>query len=208
MGRGMIKPLEEDDPRHGTPGGYSNHRCRCDACRSASEPYRKRYVEKHPERVKASQRAHYERNREAIIAKAKSRLTPAEKAEYDRKRRERLGDELRAKERQRRLEKGEEIRAKERARYALNPMARLTHAANRVSRERDGDFTPDQWVDLLEEFGEACAYCHARGVPLQMEHMTPLSRGGRHAKDNIVPACGGCNGRKYNRTLFEFLALT
>lgn len=28
-------PMAEDDPRHGTPNGYGNLGCRCDACRAA-----------------------------------------------------------------------------------------------------------------------------------------------------------------------------
>lgn len=35
------KPLEPGDPRHGTYSGYTNHACRCDACRAANrERYR------------------------------------------------------------------------------------------------------------------------------------------------------------------------
>ena len=31
------------EPRHGTPGGYTNHRCRCDDCRRAWAEYMRRY---------------------------------------------------------------------------------------------------------------------------------------------------------------------
>ncbi len=33
-----------------------------------------------------------------------------------------------------------------------------------------------------------------------MEHIVPLSRGGRHLWMNLVTACRGCNHRKGNRT--------
>lgn len=66
-------------------------------------------------------------------------------------------------------------------------------------------FIPD-WENLLEEFG-CCAYCHARDVPLQIEHLTPLRRGGRHHRDNIVPACRSCNKRKDSRTMLEYFGL-
>jgi hypothetical protein len=29
----------DGDPRHGTPGGYTNHRCRCPECREAQRRY-------------------------------------------------------------------------------------------------------------------------------------------------------------------------
>lgn len=32
-------PLTVDDPRHGTLSGYTNHKCRCDECRSAAREY-------------------------------------------------------------------------------------------------------------------------------------------------------------------------
>ena len=34
-------PLADDDPRHGTIGGYNNHGCRCDRCRAAIAAYRR-----------------------------------------------------------------------------------------------------------------------------------------------------------------------
>jgi hypothetical protein len=39
-GRPLILLHPNDgDPRHGTPGGYSNHQCRCDLCREANNAY-------------------------------------------------------------------------------------------------------------------------------------------------------------------------
>lgn len=40
--------LSDDDPRHGTYNGYSNHDCRCDACRAANTVY---MAEKRAERA-------------------------------------------------------------------------------------------------------------------------------------------------------------
>ncbi|MBN2125894.1 MAG: HNH endonuclease [Deltaproteobacteria bacterium] len=43
-----------------------------------------------------------------------------------------------------------------------------------------------------------CHYCH-REVGrdnLTMDHVVPLSRGGKSAKGNIVPACKECNNKK------------
>jgi len=38
--------------------------------------------------------------------------------------------------------------------------------------------------------------------------MTPLSRGGRHETENIVPACRRCNQTKNSKNLLEFAAYT
>lgn len=51
-----------------------------------------------------------------------------------------------------------------------------------------------------------CHYCNAV-VPKSdrhVDHMTPLSRGGRHAVDNLCCACQSCNQRKSTKTAEEF----
>lgn len=67
------------------------------------------------------------------------------------------------------------------------------------------DFTAEDWRALLVEFEFRCAYCLSRGVALQQDHMTPLSRGGSHTRSNVVPACGPCNNRKGTRDLLRSL---
>lgn len=47
-----------------------------------------------------------------------------------------------------------------------------------------------------------CAYCGARGRAdeMNLDHVVPVSRGGRSSWDNVVLSCYGCNSRKDNRT--------
>lgn len=49
-----------------------------------------------------------------------------------------------------------------------------------------------EWVKLVRRYRHCCAYCGAGG-PIHMEHVIPLSRGGRHAIGNVLPACATCN---------------
>jgi hypothetical protein len=46
-----------------------------------------------------------------------------------------------------------------------------------------------------------CAYCgaHCSESDLTVEHIIPVSRGGRHEWTNVVTACRSCNTRKGNR---------
>ncbi len=60
------------------------------------------------------------------------------------------------------------------------------------------------WLERCAEFGNRCAYCASAG-PLEMEHITPVSRGGTHTLDNVVPACVHCNRSKHNRGLLQFM---
>ncbi len=48
---------------------------------------------------------------------------------------------------------------------------------------------------------QVCAYCgsHYSEGDLTVEHITPVSRGGRHEWTNVVTACRSCNTRKGNR---------
>jgi 5-methylcytosine-specific restriction endonuclease McrA len=58
---------------------------------------------------------------------------------------------------------------------------------------------------LLEKWGRRCAYCHATGVPLRVEHIIPRTRsGGSDRASNLALACAPCNQRKGTQTAAEF----
>ncbi|MGO8947259.1 MAG: RNA-guided endonuclease IscB [Ktedonobacterales bacterium] len=57
---------------------------------------------------------------------------------------------------------------------------------------------------LLEKFRHHCAYCGKTGVPLEIEHLTPRSRGGSDRVSNLTIACHDCNQAKGDRTAEEF----
>jgi 5-methylcytosine-specific restriction endonuclease McrA len=57
---------------------------------------------------------------------------------------------------------------------------------------------------LLEKWGRTCAYCGATGVPLQVEHIVPRTRGGSDRVSNLTLACDPCNKRKGSHTATEF----
>ena len=57
---------------------------------------------------------------------------------------------------------------------------------------------------LLEKWRRLCAYCGNEGVPLEIEHLTPRSRGGSNRVSNLTLACTPCNQKKGDRTAAEF----
>lgn len=59
---------------------------------------------------------------------------------------------------------------------------------------------------VLEKWGRACVYCDATGVPLNMDHLQPKSKGGSDRQSNLAPSCVPCNQRKDNVPLAVFLA--
>jgi 5-methylcytosine-specific restriction endonuclease McrA len=58
---------------------------------------------------------------------------------------------------------------------------------------------------LLAKWDRTCAYCGATGVPLNIEHIRPRSRGGSDRISNLALACVPCNEAKAARPLEEFL---
>lgn len=58
---------------------------------------------------------------------------------------------------------------------------------------------------VLMKWNHACAYCGVSGVPLELDHVVPRSRGGSERESNRVPACHTCNQQKGNRPIEEFL---
>jgi 5-methylcytosine-specific restriction endonuclease McrA len=67
--------------------------------------------------------------------------------------------------------------------------------------------TLDQWLNVLDRSKGVCSYCsNFVGVAaLGPDHVVPLSRGGRHALENIVAACSACNYSKGARDVESFI---
>jgi len=63
------------------------------------------------------------------------------------------------------------------------------------------DFTPEQWIEVQNAFQHCCAYCEQPFTKLEIEHITPLSKGGSHTLHNIVPACRSCNAKKHRNAV-------
>ena len=59
---------------------------------------------------------------------------------------------------------------------------------------------------LLEKWNRTCAYCGVQHVPLEMDHITPLSKGGSDRVSNLTLACRPCKQKKGNQPLETFLA--
>ncbi|MCJ0872165.1 RNA-guided endonuclease IscB [Streptomyces sp. AP-93] len=59
---------------------------------------------------------------------------------------------------------------------------------------------------LLAKWGRGCAYCGATGVPLNIDHIHPRSRGGSDRISNLCAACIPCNEKKSNQPVEDFLS--
>lgn len=58
---------------------------------------------------------------------------------------------------------------------------------------------------LLEKWNRQCAYCGAKDVPLQVEHIHPRANGGTKRVSNLCLACEKCNLKKGTQDIRAFL---
>lgn len=69
-----------------------------------------------------------------------------------------------------------------------------------------GYFTDSDISRIRIELEDSCRFC---GKPLdskgEIEHLTPLSRGGSNFPKNLTLSCLNCNREKTNKTLTEYL---
>lgn len=114
---------------------------------------------------------------------------------------------------QRRAAKYQENRdaviAKVAAYLASHPEVRTTAASNRRARKLDGvcDHGPRCVTSVIYRQIKVsqCVYC---GEPAtEGDHLVPLARGGKHCRENIVPACKKCNCSKGTKSADEYMRL-
>jgi len=83
----------------------------------------------------------------------------------------------------------------------------VDEAAVRSEKEKARKLRKSRWWQQRIASG-ICHYCGRRFAPreLSMDHVVPLSRGGRSTKGNLVPACKGCNTAKKTMLPMEWEA--
>ena len=76
-----------------------------------------------------------------------------------------------------------------------------------IAREKNKakELRRSQWWKNRRASGR-CHYCQDAFAPreLTMDHVVPLSRGGRTAKSNVVPCCKECNNQKQDLLPLEW----
>lgn len=109
-----------------------------------------------------------------------------------------------------RAEHGPELKIAHAEYMKKNPEKRRLSTAKRRALKYgntplDEMLTSTEWLAILAEANGHCAYCD-KEAKLTLDHVIPLSKGGKHSKDNVVPACGHCNDSKGIKTLEEWVS--
>jgi hypothetical protein len=92
-------------------------------------------------------------------------------------------------------------------RYKINHPDRIREVNRRTKALRRKNerkqWTPKDWDRLVARYSGCCAYC-GENKELTLDHIVPVSRGGRHAAGNFLPACRSCNSSKSSKFLIEW----
>jgi 5-methylcytosine-specific restriction endonuclease McrA len=59
------------------------------------------------------------------------------------------------------------------------------------------NFSHQELMQRMSVFGFQCAYCS--GPFEEIDHLIPLSKGGKHCLSNLRPSCKPCNNKKSNK---------
>lgn len=78
----------------------------------------------------------------------------------------------------------------------------LAHQRRVIEKNQLGAIPENCW-DLLILVYKSCGICGSE-ENLTMDHVIPLSLGGKHSIENLAILCKTCNSRKRNRNSFDY----
>jgi 5-methylcytosine-specific restriction endonuclease McrA len=158
----------------------------------------------HREQLRDSVNRHYWRNRAAELERNRKRYKDKER-ERSRKYAKNNPDKALVRARRYNNTTWGKIINGERTRRHGNIYAKNYTLRKKTSTPASEALTRQDWDNLIKEYKGACAYC-GRISKLTQDHVIPISKGGKHIRDNVVPACFSCNRKKSNLPLGVFLS--
>lgn len=173
---GILKKLREF-PR--LVSGYGDgHHGTCGSCRSE---YKKAWYRKNSDRIKNVQKVYSENHKEYYRQNIRR---------------------WKSKNRDHVNEKGREW-------SKSNPLCGRATASRRRARKRttcDGTATTSAIKNMLISQGNRCKFCNIEICPdnAHLDHIMPLSKGGKHTISNLQWLCCTCNLRKSNKIIDSY----
>lgn len=157
-------------------------------CKDCRNEERAKYREKNRDKSREYSKKYYQKNKEAHNEYVKKYNKKNEKKmkeyrkEYYNKNKETIKEYIKQWQ--------QENREKERMRMQKR-------RANERGLEKT--LTSEEWTHALDYFDNECVYCGETDVPLEQDHVIPVTRWGGYTRENIVPACKSCNSSKSNK---------
>ena len=163
-----------------------------------NQDLQKEYYQKNREKLRANQKKYYQENKERILEQTKKyRQENGEKIrDYEKEYREKNKEKMRAYKREYRRANPEKAREERKREYAKNP-ERILATNRKYQHSKKNPDLADGEFNMVEHFYEQATRLNNifGGQVFEVDHTTPLSKGGKHCPWNlqVVPA-------KWNRT--------
>jgi 5-methylcytosine-specific restriction endonuclease McrA len=84
-----------------------------------------------------------------------------------------------------------------------NPEYFAAYQRKRTAKKHHNDFRYVTRKELVKMYKSACIYCGSK-KSIEIDHVIPIARGGRHAIGNLAPACMSCNRSKHSLFIMEW----
>lgn len=156
------------------------------------------YRGRHPDRIKAATKKKWIECKDILIDRHArwAAINLDHRRKYNREYRERIG--------------AEHFNCFSRRWYRENRVKCLNRLLIRKAQKNNISITgtiltPEDWELLQVAWDFRCAYCRRYPILLTQDHIVPLSKGGQHTVENVLPACKSCNSSKFDRDLGDFL---
>ena len=143
-------------------------------CKQCSKDYNISYYIKNKEKIKNKSRIDYSKNRSTIIGRITKRYK----------------------------ENPHIIKERVKKWRAENMDKKLVYDENRRLQKMSngGTITAIEWEELKDKYGNKCLRCGKTNIRLSLDHVIPLSKGGKHTIGNSQPLCRSCNSKKHTKS--------
>ena len=84
-----------------------------------------------------------------------------------------------------------------------NPEYFAAYQRQRTARKRNNDLRYVSKKELQSMYKKPCIYCGTKNN-IEIDHIIPIARGGRHSIGNLTPACMSCNRSKRHLFVMEW----
>jgi 5-methylcytosine-specific restriction endonuclease McrA len=174
------KPISEFNKNRSKKDGLQ------DQCRDCQKISNSKYLSLHPEKLKA----YYENNKPKVL----EQMRVYREDNKDMIHRRKHLDYVRNKEK---------ILKRNYAYQKSHPEVMRKHQLDRLAMKMnsDGSYTIEQWNNLVMFYDGHCLCCARIDLPLEKDHVVPLSKGGSNSIENLQPLCKPCNSSKRDKTI-------
>jgi 5-methylcytosine-specific restriction endonuclease McrA len=160
-------------------------------CKSCSSKYKKEYAQKNREQINDYARSRYQKNKDAYSL-ANKKYTDKNKEKIYKKTLEwRMLNQNKVSQYKKKYQKN-------------NPTVSKDSVNRRRARKLNAETFKISKREIKAILKSECRKCGSL-TNIQIDHIIPLSRGGRHSVGNLQPLCRSCNASKGSKLWIEFI---